>query len=141
MSVIRKLRRSGQSRSYRLEPLRPKELFLARKMSEVIMDFAQPLLDDLEDETAFESVLNFAVICWNSSFLPEKEQRKIVRDIVDELGKSDHLMRLEAESWIGFFLERKKALFPDDRRMILNYKIVEEKGHERLLVVSTLVKD
>jgi hypothetical protein len=141
MSVVRKLRRSGHSKHYRLEPLVPKDLCLARKMSEVLMDFAGPLLEDLEDETAFESVLSFAVICWNLSFFPEKEQRKMMRDIVDELGKSDHLMRLEAESWVGFFLERKKAFFADDRRMILDYKIVQEKGRERLLVVSTLAKD
>jgi hypothetical protein len=141
MGGMRKLRRSGHSRNDRLEPLRPKDLFLARKMSDVLMDFAEPLLDAVEDDLAFENALTFAVICWNMSFLPEKEQRKMVSEMVDEIGKSDILTRLGVEDCVTMLLERKKAFFAEDRGMVLDYKIVEEKGRERLLVASALAKD
>lgn len=110
-------------------------------MSEVLLDFAQPLLDSVDNDTAFENAISIAVLCWNISFLPEKEQSKMLREIVDEIGKSDALTRLEVEDCVKMLLERKKVLFADYRRMIINYKIVEEEGAERLLVMSTPVKD
>ncbi|NIP22747.1 MAG: hypothetical protein GWN67_14350 [Phycisphaerae bacterium] len=105
------------------------------------MDFAEPLLDDAEDDLAFENSLTLAVICWNTSFLPEKEQRKMVREMVEEIGKSDILTRLEVEDCVGMLLERKKTFFAEERRMVVDYKIFEEKGRERLLVASALAKD
>ena len=69
------------------------------------MDFAGPLLDVVKDDLAFENALTLAVICWNTSFLPEKEQRKMVREMVDEIGKSDILTRLEVEDCVGMLLE------------------------------------
>jgi hypothetical protein len=141
MGGMRKLRRSGHSRHYRLEPLRPKDLCFDRKMSEVIMDFAEPLLDPVEDGLAFENALTLAVICWNTSFLPEEEQRKMVREMVGEMAKSDFLTRFEVENCINMLLGRKRTFFADERRLVLDYKIVEEKGRERLLVLSALAKD
>jgi len=105
------------------------------------MDFAGPLLDALDGDVAFEDAIGFAALCWNLSFLPEKERRKELSAVVDELDQSDHLVRLEADNWVGSLLDRKKTFFADDRRVILDYKIVQEKGRERLLVVSTLAKD
>jgi hypothetical protein len=110
-------------------------------MSDVLQDFAEPLLETADDDKFFANAISFAAFCWNMSFLSEKEQRKMMRDIVDEIVKSDALARLGAEDWARMLLERKKTFFADDRRIILDYKIVEENGRERLLVMSSLVKD
>ena len=141
MGGMRKLRRRSRSKQYEVEPLWPQHSFHAGKMSEVILDFAEPLLNTVDDDDEFfEEVISFAVICWNASFLPEKEQKQILCSLVDEMAKSDELLRLSVQNDIRILLERKKAFFADDRRMLTNFQIVGEKGSRRLLAMSVLTK-
>jgi hypothetical protein len=140
MGGLRKLRRRSRSAQYAFEPLRPKESFHAGKMSEVILDFADPLLNAVDDEL-FEDVISFAIICWNVSFLPEKERTKILCSLVDKIAKSDVLLRLSVKNDIRMLLERKKTFFADDRRIVVNYEIIEERGSRRLLAMSAMAKD
>ena len=143
MGTIRKLRRKSHTTKYRTEPLGHGQSSFPRKMSEVLLDFADPLLNTIDDDDGefFEEVLMFACLCWNLSLLQEKEQKKMALSIVDEMGKSDPLKRLGVEKDIWMLLERKKDFFANDKRMVLDYKFIEEQGRPRLLVVSTLVKD
>ena len=143
MGGMRKLRRRSRSTQYDVEPLWPQQFFHAGKMSEVILDFAEPLLDaiDDDDDELFEEVISFAVICWNASFLPEKEQKQIFCSMVDGMAKSDVLLRLSVQNDIRLLLERKKAFFADDKRTVVNFKIIEENGSRRLLAISVLTKD
>ncbi len=118
MNGMRKLRRRGRGKQYEVEPLRPQQSFHASKMSEVILDFAEPLLNTIDDDDElFEDAISFAVICWNASFLPEKERKKIVCSMVDEMAKSDVLLRLGVQGDIRMLLEQFNAQFahfPDD---------------------------
>ncbi len=141
MGTMRKLRRRSRGKQYEVEPLRPQQSFHARKMSEVILDFAEPLLDALDDDELFENAINCAVACWNLSFLPEKKQQRQVRAIVNEIGKSDKLTRHEFEDCIRMLLERKRILFADEKRIVASYKVVEEEDYHHLFVMSTLAKD
>jgi hypothetical protein len=140
MGGMRKLRRMSRSTQYEVEPLRPQQSFPARKMSEVILDFAKPLLDAIDDEL-FENAIGCAVVCWNLSFLKEKRQQRQVRAIVKKVDKSALLTRFEAEDCVRMLLERKRILFADEKRIVVNYKIVEEEDHRHLYVMSTLAKD
>jgi hypothetical protein len=142
MGAMRKLRREAgwkANEKYAVEPLQPKHPPAARKMSEVLLDFARPLLDTVDDE-GFKNVIIFAALCWNLSFLSEQEQHKQLQTILDELTKTDPLIRPDLHAWAKALLERKKAFFAADRRMVVNYEVVEEKDNHRLFVMSTLVK-
>ena len=140
MGGMRKLRRSYGKR-YKVEPLRPQESYRARKMSEVLLDFAEPLLNTIDNDELFEDVISFAIICWNASFLPEKEQKKIISSLVDEMAKSDVLLRLSIGSDVRMLLERKRRFFADEKRMVVNYEIIEENGSRRLLAMSAFTND
>jgi hypothetical protein len=109
-------------------------------MSEVLLDFAEPLLDAIDDDELFENAINCAVACWNLSFLPGKKQQRQLRAIVNELGKSDPLTRHEFEDCTRMLLERKRIFFADEKRIVVNYKVVEE-DHHHLFVMSALAKD
>ncbi len=140
MGGLRKLRRTSGNRHYAVEPWQPKRPPAVRKMSEVLLDFARPLLDTVDDD-GFKNVIIFAALCWNISFMPEPEQPAQLKTILDELSKSDPLMRPELEAWGKTLLRRKKAFFADERRMVVNYKVVETEDSHRLSVMSTLAKD
>jgi len=141
MGGMRKLRRRSRGKQYEVEPLRPQQSFHARKMSEVILDFAEPLLDAIDDDELFENAINCAVACWNLSFLTEKKQQRQVRAMVNKLDKSHLLTRFEAEDCARMLLDRKRISFADEKRIVVNYKVVEEEDHHHLYVMSTLAKD
>ena len=141
MSTLRKLRRTGQMATYRVEPLRDRQPLFARKMSEVLLDFAEPVLETFDHPEDFEAMITLAVLCWNCSLLPANEQRKSLNKVINELGKSDPTTRIEVEDCICMLMERKKTVFANDRRMIANFEVVEERDGSRLVVVSSLVED
>lgn len=141
MGGMRKLRRRSRGKQYEVEPLRPQQSFPARKMSEVILDFAEPLLDALDDDELFKNAIGCAVVCWNLSFLTEKRQQRQVRAIVNKLDKSALLTRFEAEDCVQMLLERKRILFADEKRIVISYEIVKEEDHYHLFVTSAFAKD
>ena len=140
MSVVRKIRRKSHKGQYEVEPLRPQQSFHAGKMSQVILDFAEPLLDAIDDDELFENAIGCAVTCWNLSFLTEKKQQRHLRAIVNELDKSHLLTRFEAEDCTRMLLERKRTLFADEKRIVVNYKVVEEEDQHHLFVTSSVAK-
>jgi len=140
MGGLRKLRRRGLGSRYEVERLRNKDIFQGRKMSEVLLDFASPLLDAVDDDY-FKNVIGFAVLCWNLSFLPDGERQKELERIINKLGRTDPLFRTGVEDHARMLLKRKQEYFAKDRRFIVNFKIVEEGNNNRLFVMSTLVKD
>jgi len=141
MSTLRKLRRTGQMATHRVEPLRDRQPLFARKMSEVLLDFAEPVLETFDHPEDFEAMVTLAVLCWNCSLLPANEQRKSLNKVINELGKSDPTTRIEIEDCIRMLMERKKTVFANDRRMIANFEVVEERDGSRLVVMSSLVED
>jgi hypothetical protein len=61
--------------------------------------------------------------------------------MVEELGGRDAFVRRGIWESIHTLMDRKRTLFADDNRLIVNYEIVEEKTGSRLLVMSSPVKD
>ena len=116
MGTMRKLRRTGHLARHRVEPLRHSQPpSFTIKMSQVLQDFAEPLLERLSGEE-FEAGMCLAALCWNLTFMPPKDQHAQISSIIDELGRSDPLKRLEVEDCIRMLMERKKALYANDRR-------------------------
>lgn len=140
MGTKRKLRRIGRTARNTLEPLRPEAPNSPRKLSEVLLEFAQPLLDTVGDD-AFENVISFAAICWNISFFPEPKQPRRLKRIIKQLSKSDRHMRCELSAWAKALVERKKTFFAHDKRMIFDYEVVEEQDSYHLFVMSSLAKE
>lgn len=54
------------------------------KMSEVLMDFVEPYRELADAEEAYRKLLTLAVMAWNASFLPEKEQQDMIERVLDE---------------------------------------------------------
>lgn len=135
MGGITKLRRKSRRKHYQIEPLLPRKDSSYRKLSQVILDFAQPLPDATEDEE-FEDVIRFTVLCWNYSLLLKDELREELQNQVRQIDAEKLLNLLENDDCVQMLLERKRKFFPDDKRLVVDYKIVEEPDHHHLYVVS-----
>ncbi len=141
MGTLRKLRRTSYTPGNRFESIPWEHLPYARKMSELLLEFAEPLLDDSDDDKSFRAKIGMAALSWNLTFVPPNEQEATLNGMVSELGRPDALMRRGIQESIHMLMDRKRTLFADDNRLIVNYEIVEERTGPRLLVMSSPVKD
>jgi hypothetical protein len=110
------------------------------KMSEVIIEFAEPLMEramNYEDE---KKALTMAIGLWNLSVLPLEKRAEEIETLIGALGGSESDPENDAENrnLIQLFIDRKERLFPDIERLILDYDMVETPKGLHLNVVSSL---
>jgi hypothetical protein len=149
MGVMRQLRKSlKQGRQY--ESLRRKleqnKVFgdkvklvgarRGRKMSDVFVEYAEPLLDPSVPYSEQDRVIKMAVMCWNLSLLPKDEREALLRDGFvksKEPSLSDGVNIIV--SMVEEMIERKERLFANDKRMIIEWNI-EPGADEELLTIA-----
>lgn len=120
------------------------------KMSEVLLDFAQPLLETLSpgrDVQGVEGCLLLAAAIWNEleqaldeardehAFLGEAA--RVCRQFSDTMVESG-VRREEADELLMELAARKFRDYFDDERMIADVKVVEKPGGYSVTVVGTL---
>ncbi|MFH1673183.1 MAG: hypothetical protein ABIF87_07140 [Pseudomonadota bacterium] len=111
----------------------------AEKMSEVLQDFAAPLLNECDDDESVKKALAVAIIVWNLSLLPEKDRAEAIENLSSELAPSDNAADTALTThYIEMMMERRQKLFPDNKRTIMNYQFSGSGKNLRLDVASTL---
>lgn len=109
------------------------------KMSEVIKDFAKPLLDQCEDNESAKGVIALAIAAWNTSLLPEEEQEEAVEEAFAAFSRSipdGFLAAFKAD--LRMLLDRKKTHFAHIHRDIIDFEFTEQDGRIGFDVVSSL---
>ncbi len=140
MGGLRRLKRKGAGR-YAVEPLRAPSGLGAGKLSAVIMDFARPLIENVDDDQ-FETAITLAILCWNVALLPEDDQGRELGVLRTKMAKDKPAWWVrDLETWTRWLVDRKKKLFGHDRRMVVNYTITDEGDDFHLYVASTRVPD
>jgi hypothetical protein len=138
MGGLRRLRRKGAG-GYEVEPLRAGGKPQGGKLSAAILDFAQPLTENVDDDH-FEPAVALAILCWNVALLPEDRQEAELRQIASEMardapaGYADETM-----TWTRWLVNRKKKLFADDRRMVVDYTFEDRGDSHHLFVAGAVV--
>ena len=113
------------------------------KMSEIIIHFAKPLLDVAKNDAEEKKAFTIAILLWNLSFLPENKQTKYREQILAASGVSpDTAPSLVAanNNVIDILLERKKRLFPNITRSVIDYSLVKTPKGLHLNIVSNILK-
>jgi hypothetical protein len=140
MGGLRRLRRKGADR-YSVEPLHTASGFGADKLSAVILDFARPLTESVEDDQ-FKTAITLAILCWNVALLPEDDQGRELGLLRTKMAKDMPAWWVrDLEGWTRRLVDRKKKLFGHDRRMVVSHTITDEGDDFHLYVVSTHVPD
>ncbi len=96
------------------------------KMSAVILELAEPLFDDHRaNPKRVESIIALTIVAWNKSLLPADEQDDVVREAVNKIVPADG--EAEMVGTIVHMLEliedRRKKLFPNVRKLVVNYDL------------------
>jgi len=108
------------------------------RISEVIQDFAEPLLLLREDDKFTKKAISVAIMIWNISLLPKEKQEEALQEITSGFSKSDdpdYLTRMM--SIFDILIERKKNYFTNYKKLIVDYQISGAGNNLRINVVST----
>lgn len=108
-----------------------KNKFPDKKISETFLNFASPIIDSLGNDPTqdqIESVLKIAFTVWNSVVLDTVRGNSEFVSQIKILMKDDPISSIMFDQMIN----RKLDMFPDDNRMIGDYKLTKKNNEWRL---------
>ena len=104
------------------------------KMSQVIIDFAEPVLERAKTEKEFRTGIGLATLAWNASLLPEAEREKVInKPLIESLPDATDTALVALEMLIA----RKHQYFPDNKRVIMDYELSGTPPNLHLSVISS----
>jgi hypothetical protein len=113
-----------------------------RKMSEILLEFAEPFLNQVYSFEHQEKVIMLAALAWNLSLLGPLSRMLELRKIKKTLKPSDDP---EFDQDFQFILQklisRKKENYDDIKRLITDWQFVQTRQGSHLNVVSTVLKN
>lgn len=106
-----------------------------KKMSQFLLDFAEPLLFDDYSNDETKRAVEFAIVVWNLSLYSKNERKHKIDEFVEKISvKSDSVLKKDILSLI----KRKTRHFGQYKKIIVDYEItVLQGGQLRLSVTST----
>ena len=114
------------------------------KMSAVIVQLAEPLLKQ-HGKTAMqaETIISLTVAGWNKSMFPPDKQPIVEKDLIDCFVPKDGSAEAigVAIEIMDIVAERRQKLFPDLRKVIVDYELDISGGRLTLNVTSAPIPD
>lgn len=110
-------------------------------MSEVLLEFADELLQEAETIEAEKRVIMLAIVAWNVGLLEEHEQDEKI-----ELFMLESKIKRNSKSWQDMFnliktlVCKKQIKYPEMDRAILSFEFDSKSGEPRFSVVSTMTE-
>ena len=113
------------------------------KMSEIIIDYAQPLLNVAKNDEEQKKAISIAIAIWNLSLYPKEMQSEYIGKITEIMtaSRKDGRLTDNEKEVLNYLMERKKTFFPDIKRVILDYDYVETPQGFHINVVSNILKN
>ena len=115
----------------------PADYVSANKLSEVILDYAEPLTNVADGIEVEERAIRMSVTLWNASLLPKQKAMETMEPALDDMAQGDQLLKSEFYLMFELMYKRKQSLFPNDKRFIVDYTLEENDGDFYLQVAST----
>ncbi|MEZ4631274.1 MAG: hypothetical protein R2880_11285 [Deinococcales bacterium] len=107
------------------------------KLSGVIIDYAEPLLESDEGDEDPQTVLRYAIVLWNLAFLNKDKAREKFLELFRADTPSSVITN--ATNMFDMMYQRKQQYFADDKRTVIDFEIsILANGDYHLQVASTL---
>ena len=103
------------------------------KMSEVIVEYARPLMEAAQTVEEQNKAITMAIICWNISIIDIEERDLRITETFAEAGET---LDPATKEVIEFMLNRKDDLFRDNKRIVEDW-IVKDRGSQLWFEVAT----
>ena len=106
------------------------------KMSEILLKYAEPFIEaiDTDKKPEYEKAIQISIMLWNFAVMQEdpksyKEVKKMLKPLMPDA---------ESKSIVKHMLDRKRLMYPNNKRLIMNYEITETQDGFNLSVASTM---
>ena len=114
------------------------------RMSAVILQLAEPLLKQHgKTPQRAEAIIMLTIAAWNKSMFPPDKQPLIEKDLIDSFvpkgGNAEDVG--VAVEMMDMIVERREKLFPDLRKIIVDYKCTISGGRLTLEVSSAPIPE
>ena len=106
-------------------------------MSDAIKHLIEPFSEDTPDYESFSGLVTLACVAWNTSLFPEKKREEILIEMMDVF-EGNIEEQVETFNLLGELMERKRKLFPNVTRMIVEHKVTDRGGDFHIAIASTL---
>ncbi len=135
--MINELKESDKFKNFR-QVERPAGMV---KMSDAIAEIIEPYKDMTESLDEYKKLVSIACLAWNIKIMPkhlrEFEINKITKGFTGVKLKD----KQDFKAIIKTLMERKELLYPEDKRLIVNYEVTESKKGFRLNIAYALRKE
>jgi len=109
------------------------------KMSDVLEQFVEPYLRFPRTAEEHRKLLTLATLAWNAALLPPGDCEKMITEVLHAgLPAAAEQVRAEAKDIVDMLVLRKRLLFADNSRRIINFDFTETADGFHLAVASTL---
>jgi hypothetical protein len=100
------------------------------KLSLRLLEVVEPFCDDEMPLDARRAAITAAAAAWNVASAPRELQSELLESVITESHDPDLIAVMLA------LIERKLALYPEDRRMVGNFDLVQDGEDVRLVVAG-----
>ena len=106
-------------------------------MSDAISRLIEPYRNDAPDFTSFRTLVTFACLAWNLTILPPKDRENMMKEMIG-LAPANVGDRLDMLGLVTELMERKRMLFPEVKRMIVEHRVTDRGRDFHIAIASTL---
>ncbi|MBF0396894.1 MAG: hypothetical protein HQK78_08990 [Desulfobacterales bacterium] len=111
-------------------------------MSEIIENFAEPLLVGCKNDKDIKNSIRFAILIWNLTLLSEDEQKNKIQELVETLSTPNNIDEINnSRYYIDLLINRKKESFSHIKRAIIDYQFSGADSSLRLDVASENIRE
>ncbi|HYY27805.1 MAG TPA: hypothetical protein VE860_07675 [Chthoniobacterales bacterium] len=100
-------------------------------MSNVLLRFAEPILDRFAPLDEKKATLLFSITAWNYCLMSSEEQSQMRWELRQIFNNAHHRADFE------MLIQRKTELYPRNRRLFMGLEVAESAGRLHVNVVST----
>jgi hypothetical protein len=114
------------------------------RMSAVVLQLAEPLLKQHgKTPQRAEAIIMLTIAAWNKSMFPPDKQLLVEKDLIDSFVPKDGNAEdvAVAVGVMDMMVKRRERLFPDLRKIIVNYKCIISGGRLTLEVSSAPIPE
>ena len=108
------------------------------KMSDVITEWAEPLLGPLEDAplSSFRSALTVTMLIWNAATAHDGSAAEVAAEVLEVLGGAGGPIPPGMDALIAHLVESRRTTYGSDPRVVLRVEAEDVGEDRRLRVVS-----
>ncbi len=123
----------------RLEAIKQRKTGAADDLSDVLLKFCRPLLQEAQNLNGEDNAVGLGVFAWNAAFLTRDRWIANLKRSLEQFNLSADAQET-LEGIVEEMIRQKKLMYPNDMRVITHYEVKIENNTIALTVESRVAK-